>query len=64
VTQNVSTTLLYHFCRLRLPAVPLALPRFEHHLLRAFEMYRLKRAAKGEKIRWETFLENLHAVDW
>jgi RNA polymerase sigma factor (sigma-70 family) len=61
---RAQTTLLYHFCRLRLPAVALALPSFEHHLHRAFEMYRAKRAAKGERISWETFLENLHAVDW
>jgi RNA polymerase sigma factor (sigma-70 family) len=58
------TALLYHFCRLRLPAVPLPLPVFERHLQRAFEMHRAKRAAKGETIVWQTFLERLHAVDW
>jgi RNA polymerase sigma factor (sigma-70 family) len=58
------TTLLYHFCRLRLPAVALPLPVFEHHLQRAFELNRAKQAHKGETIAWETFLEKLHAVDW
>jgi RNA polymerase sigma factor (sigma-70 family) len=58
------TALLYHFCRLRLPAVPLPLPVFERHLRRAFEMNCAKRAAKGETIAWVTFLERLHAVDW
>jgi RNA polymerase sigma factor (sigma-70 family) len=57
------TSLLYHFCRLRLPALSLTLPCFERHLQRAFEMSRDKRAAKGETITWEIFLENLHAVD-
>jgi RNA polymerase sigma factor (sigma-70 family) len=56
--------LLYHFCRLRLPAVPLPLPVFEHHLHRTFEMARGKRLAKGETLAWETFVERLHVVDW
>jgi len=60
---QTQTALLYHFCRLRLPAVPLPLPVFEHHLRRAFEMNRAKHAAKGETVAWETFLEGLHAVD-
>ena len=60
----VHTMLLYHFCRLRLPAVPLPLPVFEHHLGRAYEMNRAKHTVKGEMITWESFLENLHAVDW
>jgi len=58
------TALLYHFCRLRLPAVPLPLPVFEHHLRRAFEMNRAKHAAKGATISWNTFLEQLHVLDW
>jgi RNA polymerase sigma factor (sigma-70 family) len=61
--KQTQTALLYHFCRLRLPAVPLPLPVFEHHLRRAFEMNRAKHAAKGETVAWETFLEGLHAVD-
>jgi RNA polymerase sigma factor (sigma-70 family) len=61
---HVHTTLLYHFCRLRLPAAVLPLPAFEQHLRRAFEMNRAKHARKGETTTWETFLEDLHAVDW
>jgi len=61
---QTQTTLLYHFCRLRLPAVSLTLPLFEHHLQRAFELNRAKQAPKGETIAWEMFLENLYAVDW
>jgi RNA polymerase sigma factor (sigma-70 family) len=61
--KQVQRALLYHFCRLRLPAVALPLPRFEHHVERVFELYRVKLAHKGERIDWETFLENLHALD-
>jgi RNA polymerase sigma factor (sigma-70 family) len=61
---QVPTALLYHFCRLRLPAVALPLPAFERHLRRAFELNRVKRAHKDETTSWETFLDNLHAVDW
>jgi RNA polymerase sigma factor (sigma-70 family) len=64
MANSVRTTLLYHFCRLRLPALTLPVPVFERQLRRTFEMFRSKRAAKGETISWETFLENLHAVDW
>jgi RNA polymerase sigma factor (sigma-70 family) len=61
---RTQTALLYHFCRLRLPAVPLPLPLFDRHLQRAFEMNRAKLANKGASIDWETFLDNLHALDW
>jgi RNA polymerase sigma factor (sigma-70 family) len=61
---GMQTTLLYHFCRLRLPAVALPRDAFERHLRRAFEMYRAKRARAGETIAWNAFLENLHALDW
>lgn len=64
MAQDVQTTLLYHFCRLRLPAVTLTVPQFEHHLRRCFEMNRTKLANKGEKMTWEKYLANLHAVDW
>jgi RNA polymerase sigma factor (sigma-70 family) len=64
MTNPVPTTLLYHFCRLRLPAVALPLPQFEQHLQRAFELNRAKQTRHGETTTWEGFLENLHAVDW
>src|SRR5262249_11714396 len=60
----VHTALLYHFCRLRRPAIALPLPVFESHLQRAFELSRAKHIRKGEATSWESFLENLHAVDW
>jgi RNA polymerase sigma factor (sigma-70 family) len=61
---RAQTTLLYHFCRLRLPAVTLPLAVFEQHLQRAFEMNRAKNLRKGETTSWENYLENLHALDW
>jgi RNA polymerase sigma factor (sigma-70 family) len=56
--------LLYHFCRLQLPAVRLPVAAFERHLPRAFELYRTKRERTGDKVSWAAFLENLHAIDW
>jgi RNA polymerase sigma factor (sigma-70 family) len=54
------TTLLYHFCRLQLPRIELAAPAFDKHLQRCFALSR----AKDGAVSWESFLGNLHAVDW
>ncbi len=56
--------LLYHFCRLRTPAVPLPLEVFAGHLERGFGLYRAKRARAGETVSWDGFLANLYALDW
>ena len=56
---RVQTTMLYHFCRLRLPALALPQPAFARRLERAHE--RLQ--SKGP-LPFAQFLENLHAVDW
>jgi RNA polymerase sigma factor (sigma-70 family) len=56
--------LLYHFCRLRLPAVPLPAAAFERHLHRAFGVYQEKQTRAGGKASWDEFLENLYALDW
>ena len=53
-------TLLYHFCRLQLPAVTLPIPVFEKHLHRTFEVH----CAKAPGISWPMYLETLYAVDW
>src|SRR5262249_24529120 len=58
------TILLYHFCRLQLPRVELPAAVFERHLQRSFDLFRAKRARAGESVSWESFLDNLHAVDW
>jgi RNA polymerase sigma factor (sigma-70 family) len=63
-TGSAQTALLYHFCRLRLPAVALPLAVFEHHLQRAFQLYQAKRAKIGATVTWEAFVDNLHTLDW
>lgn len=55
------TRLLYHFCRLQLPAVELDPSRFQQHLQRTFALYQSKvPAATG----WESYLDNLYPLDW
>ncbi|MBY0229026.1 MAG: sigma-70 family RNA polymerase sigma factor [Gemmataceae bacterium] len=49
---------LYHFCRMRLPRVPLPLPRFAERLALAHSLY-LKQPPRPEP-----FLEALHVLDW
>jgi RNA polymerase sigma factor (sigma-70 family) len=62
--KSVQTTLLYHFCRLRLPRVKLPADVFEGHTHRAFEMFRAKRAKEGQETTWDGFIDNIYAVDW
>lgn len=52
--------LLYHFCRLQLPAVALSLAATERHLRRTFELYQ----HKEPKADWDRFLDNLYPLDW
>jgi RNA polymerase sigma factor (sigma-70 family) len=61
---STQATLLYHFCRLRLPQVKLASAVFERQSLHAFEMYRAKRAKEGATPTWDEFVDNVHALDW
>src|SRR5262245_1014756 len=56
---EVHVTLLYHFCRLRLPGVALPRAAFERHLARAYGLAQRKGA-----LSWERFLEDLHARAW
>lgn len=60
---DLQVSLLYHFCRLRLPTVQLTLDVFEQELARAYEMARDKRQKKGQDSDWAAFLSNLHVVD-
>jgi RNA polymerase sigma factor (sigma-70 family) len=53
--------LLYHFCRLQLPAVRLPEPTFAAHLDRTFRLFLPK--APGP-VTWAAYLEGLYAVDW
>jgi len=62
--QGSRTRLLYHFCRLQLPALVLASATFDRHLQRCYGLYRAKQARAGADAPWDAYLENLYAVDW
>jgi RNA polymerase sigma factor (sigma-70 family) len=53
--------LLYHFCRLQLPAVPLDPAAFHSHLERT---HRLFQAKAPQPVGWADYLNSLYAVDW
>src|SRR3954468_13319937 len=56
--------LLYHFSRLRLPAVALPFAAFARRLESAFARHQGRAAQEGRPASWEAFVENLHALDW
>src|SRR3954452_8054580 len=57
-------TLLYHFCRLRLPALALSFAAYQRHLERVLDIYRVRREREGQSASWSDYLANLYAVDW
>jgi len=57
-------TLLYHYCRLRLPQLRLSLAAFERHLERGLRLFREKKKATGQSVDWPDFLAGLHVWDW
>jgi hypothetical protein len=58
-------SLLYHFCRLQLPAVVLPPEKVEYHLERTFQLHQAKSAAAGPAAAaWEAYLENFYPLDW
>jgi hypothetical protein len=58
--QNARMELLYHFCRLQLPAIALSAEACRRHLERTFELFRTKEAATN----WQSYLDNLYPLDW
>src|SRR5438876_7327590 len=52
--------LLYHFCRLQLPAIRLPMDSFRRHLQRTYELY----LAKTPGVTRDAYLDGLYAVDW
>lgn len=58
--QNARMELLYHFCRLQLPAIALSADACRRHLERTFELFRTKEAAAN----WQSYLDNLYPLDW
>jgi RNA polymerase sigma factor (sigma-70 family) len=57
----LQTDLLFHFCRMQLPAVSFNREQFENHLQRTFDLFQAK---VGKLVAWETYLENLYPLDW
>jgi len=53
--------LLYHFCRLQLPVVALAIAAFDRHLQRTFDLYRSK---AGPAASWDVYFDNFYPLDW
>src|SRR5438105_5238721 len=60
MTDAVRRALLYHFCRMQLPAVSLAAAEFERHLDRTFALYRRKTPGAA----FPAYLDGLYSVDW
>jgi RNA polymerase sigma factor (sigma-70 family) len=55
------STLLYHYCRLQLPSVALRFDRFQGHLTRTYKIFAAK---SGPDLAWDTYFEQLYALDW
>jgi RNA polymerase sigma factor (sigma-70 family) len=51
---------LFHFCRLQLPAIRLPDADFRRHLDRTFRLF----APKAPGATWTSYLEGLYATDW
>jgi RNA polymerase sigma factor (sigma-70 family) len=61
VTLQPRFTLLYHFCRLQMPAIAIDMPTSLGHLQRTFDLYRSKPGVDGT---WLYYLNNLYPLDW
>jgi RNA polymerase sigma factor (sigma-70 family) len=55
------TALLYHYCRMQLPAVVLDSVDFDRHLQRTFSLFSAKTPGG---VDWSGYLDNLYALDW
>jgi len=53
--------LLYHFCRLQLPAINLTENACGRHVQRTFGLHRAK---AGATATWQAYLDNLYPLDW
>ena len=60
MTDAARELLLYHFCRLQLPAVRLPFGTYQKHLHRTFDLFRRKQPTATRT----GYLESLYAVDW
>lgn len=55
------TEVLYHYCRLQFPSVVLSRAKFTEHLSRTFRLFAAK---TPEGLTWDSYLEQLYALDW
>lgn len=62
-SDKARVALLFHFCRLQLPAVKLPEAAFAAHLERSFRIFAPK-IPQGSPVSWAAFVEGLYAVDW
>ena len=53
--------LLYHFCRMHLPAIAMAPARVAFHLQRTFDLYASK---ENESVDLQEYLLRLYQLDW
>ena len=60
MTDPLRRALLYHFCRMQMPATALSLEAFDRHLERTSALYRAKEPAST----FAGFLDSLYALDW
>ena len=60
MTDAVRRALLFHFCRLQLPAVALAPAAFDRHLDRTFALFR----RKNPDVTFVGYLDALYSLDW
>ncbi len=60
MTDPVRRALLYHFCRMQMPAVALAPAAFDRHLDRTFALYR----RKTPDAAFPDYLDSLYSLDW
>ena len=53
--------LLYHFCRMQLPAIDLPVAACERHVQRTLGLYQAK---PGAAPSWQAYVDNLYPLDW
>jgi hypothetical protein len=59
--QKRQVYLLYHFCRMQLPAIDLPVPACERHVQRTLALYQAK---PGAAATWQAYVDNLYPLDW
>ena len=61
VTNRFERLLLYHFCRVQLPALRVPTDKLDSHLQRTYALYRSKAGPAGD---WDGYFENIYPLDW